>query len=378
MKRVLKKKNIKYYLIFYGMVELISGFSLIRSIVSYVYSFFEIALKSQNVETFAKAFGILIIMMFFSVLIFALVTLPVTIVLLARKTVDSTHEVQNRKYKSEENIIYYREKLKGISPITISLMKNLKVEEEKDFAATLLKLQLNGNILIEDNGLKILSNDGSNLLPNEDILLQALANGRIRRAQIDYWKESALAEAKSQGYIKDKDSRTGLGIKKVFFMVVFILFLLGFKHYAGTFMPLVDEIENIGIYEELEIFEIVEHEDSKILMDALLQGVILMVCVFGTFAWPIFYIVYMVRYQNKNNSLRRTTEGEKLTDEILGLKRFIHEFTMLNEADKHALGLWDDFLVYAVVLEENEKIIEEILKLRNINISDIKINLQEE
>lgn len=375
MKRILKKNNIKYYLIFYAVIEFISKFSFIRGILAYIYSFFEIAVKSPNIETFVKAFVILVVMMILWMLIFVFMTLPVTIVLLARKTVDSTQERQNRKYTSRENIIYYREKLNGISPTTISLMKNLKVEEEKDLVATIMKLQLNGNILIEGETIKVLSKDASKLMPNEEIILQELAQGKIRRSQIQYWKDSALAEAKNQGYIKEKSSTTGLAIKKVVLIALFVLFILGFKYFGSTFGPLVDEVENKGITEEMEIFEIVEHKDSKFLIDVLFHGLIFMVCIVGIFAWPIFYIVYIVRYQNKNNSLKRTIKGERLTDEILGMKRFIHDFSMLNEADKEAIGLWDDFLVYAIVLEENDKIIEEILNLKNIKISDIKINL---
>ena len=112
MKRILKKKNIKYYLIFYAVIELISKFSLIRGILAYIYSFFEIAFKSPNLETFVKSVVILVVMMILWMLIFVFMTLPVTIVLLARKTADSTQERQNRKYTSRENIIYYREKLK--------------------------------------------------------------------------------------------------------------------------------------------------------------------------------------------------------------------------------------------------------------------------
>ena len=54
MKKILKKKNIKYYLIFYVIIEFISRFSLIRGITTYIYSFFEIAVKSPNPETFIK------------------------------------------------------------------------------------------------------------------------------------------------------------------------------------------------------------------------------------------------------------------------------------------------------------------------------------
>lgn len=366
MKKILKWKNIKYYLSFYMIIELISRFSLIRGIIAYIYAFFVVAVKFPSFESFIKAIVILMVMIMLWILVFVFMTLPVTIVLLARKAVDITQERQNRKYTSRENIIYYREKLNGVSPTTISLMQNLKVEEEKDLTATIMKLQLNKNISIEEGTIKVLSDDLSNLTPNEKRLFYILTEEQINRKQIEGWKDVALAEAKSQGYIKDKSSSTGLAMKKVVFIALFILSILGFKYFGSTFGPLVDEVENIGITEEMKIFEIIEHKDSKILIEVLLQGLIVMVCIVGIFAWPIFYIVYIVRYQNKNNSLKRTIKGEQLTDEILGMKRFIQDFSMLSSVDKDAIVLWDDFLVYAIVLEENEKIIEEILSLKNI------------
>lgn len=377
MKKILNKKNIKYYLIFYVVIELISRFSLTKGLLTYIYNFFEIVVKTPNLESFIKAIVILIVMLILWILVFVLMTLPVTIVLLARKTVDRTQERENRKYTSRENIIYYRDKLNGVSPTTISLMKNLKVEEEKDLTATIIKLQLNGNILIEEDSVKILSNDVSNLMPNEEIVFNTLTKGKMSRTQIQYWKDTALVEAKSQGYIKEKSSDKGLTIKKVALIALLVLFILGLKHFGSTFGPLVDELENRGITEEMEIFEIVEHENSEFIFNVLFQGLILMVCIVGIFAWPIFYIVYIIRYKNKNNSLKRTEKGEKLADEILGMKRFIHDFSMLNEVDKEAIGLWNDFLVYAIVLGENDKIIEEISKVKNVKKFDSKVFLQD-
>lgn len=49
---------------------------------------------------------------------------------------------------------------------------------------------------------------------------------------------------------------------------------------------------------------------------------------------------------------------------IYGMKNFIHDFSNLSEAHKEQVVLWDDYLVYAVVLEENQQIVKEIMKRR--------------
>jgi uncharacterized membrane protein len=68
--------------------------------------------------------------------------------------------------------------------------------------------------------------------------------------------------------------------------------------------------------------------------------------------------------------LKRTQAGEILTAQIWGLKNFIRDFSNLAESEKEQLVLWDDFLIYAVVLEENERIIEDIFRLRNLKYRD--------
>ena len=74
-----------------------------------------------------------------------------------------------------------------------------------------------------------------------------------------------------------------------------------------------------------------------------------------------------------NTKIQRTELGDQFTEYIYGMKNFIHDFSMLEDATKDALILWDDFLIYAVVLEENDKIIEEIFMKRDLNPFKFKV-----
>ena len=53
-----------------------------------------------------------------------------------------------------------------------------------------------------------------------------------------------------------------------------------------------------------------------------------------------------------------------MAEYVYGMKNFIHDYSNLSEADKSQLALWDDYLIYAVVLEENEQIVADIRKMR--------------
>lgn len=48
------------------------------------------------------------------------------------------------------------------------------------------------------------------------------------------------------------------------------------------------------------------------------------------------------------------------------MQRFIHDFSLLSDKEKEYVNIWEDFLVYAVVLEENEGIINDLFKFKNI------------
>ena len=61
---------------------------------------------------------------------------------------------------------------------------------------------------------------------------------------------------------------------------------------------------------------------------------------------------------------RRTQSGNEMAEYVYGMKNFIRDYSNLSEADKSQLALWDDYLIYAVVLEENEQIVADIRKMR--------------
>lgn len=365
MRKIFRKKNIKYYLIFYLLIELKNKFTYSKFLIGYIKAFFQLAIETSNLETFIKFFLLLTVVLILFFLMFVIETLPVTIFLFATKAANIEIERKNKKYTSREKIIYYRDKLNKVSPTTISLMQNLKVEEEKDLTATIMKLQLNKNIAIENGVINILSDDESNLLPNEKQVFNMLSKEKMNKHELEIWKNIAIDEAREQGFLKEKSSAFNIKIKKFLLIILLILFFLGLKYFLNTFLSFEDEIKNANIPEEVSsIDEFVKLEDFDTIFYVSMHAIAVVFCFVGIISWPIFYIIYISKL--KKNSLKRTIKGEYLTDVILGMKRFIHDFSLLSESDKQDIILWDDFLIYAIVLEENEKIVDEILDLKKV------------
>lgn len=371
MEKIFKKDNIKKYLIFYLIVEIFMKFSITRTLFVIVSEAMQIILRASDLTSIFKGIFLLVILLIIFASSLAFLTAPVTIYLLAKKSADVTQEIQNRKYNSKEDIIYFREKLEGISPATISIMQNLRVEEEKDIAATLMKLQLNKNVKIENDSITVLSEDVTNLTSSEKQLFYMIADQKINRMQIEAWKVAAIGEAKTQGYIREQNPKKGLLARKLILFGILIVFCLG----AKIIVPHIDEYDLLiqefeqkypEMSEPMHIYEAVEQEWFDVYLEAFLSLGTGICCMMGILVWPIFYFVYTRRYKNKNNSLKRTEKGEKLTDVILAIKRFIHDFSMLDNATKEQIVLWDDFLIYAIVLEENENVVDEILSFKDI------------
>lgn len=80
---------------------------------------------------------------------------------------------------------------------------------------------------------------------------------------------------------------------------------------------------------------------------------------------PLLAIVGGIATMSKRKIWTRTDAGNEMAECIYGMKNFIHDFSNLSEEHKEQVVLWDDYLVYAVVLEENQQIVKEIMKRRN-------------
>lgn len=234
----------------------------------------------------------------------------------------------------------------------ISFLVNLSLEQEKDTKAMVLYYQKN-NILSDD-----LKEDLSNpLLKDSD---KAFFKYLESHSNSDYqsWEKSIQEEAISNQYVKrnNQDYFYQERLKVIAFMILsVVIFIISFKYFdyqLSTFGPL-----NISI-------------NGEILRRLPMVIAFILMLLSGFNVWLIIRTgpSKIVKYYNKAGIFIRTRKGDKLTEEIHSIKRFIHDFSILEESTKKNLVLWDDFLLYAVVLEENTIILDEIQTYKNSTI----------
>ena len=298
---------------------------------------------------------------------------------------------ENSRYEVIDNIEYYRDRFNNITPTEISLITDLEIETKKDISATILDLYQKGIIDFYENNI-IVKNENKVLRQSEQKLVEMIKSNNFSKENIDNWKNSCIKEAQENNYIKvkiDKEKRpnfsknntvisisTKLFIISLIFSLVFLFTPAGEKWYANL-----DEFDNKYAQEEKTELEIIENNQEakelyvKIISDSgpiMILSTVMIMTFFILIGTPIYRKVRRKIY-NKievNNSYERTREGKILVEQIAGIKNYIHDFSLLSEKDKENIVLWEDFLIYAVLLEENEKIIDDICKYKNINLNN--------
>ena len=242
------------------------------------------------------------------------------------------------------DIDYYRDKLDGLAPGTISLLADLKIEKRKDIAACILKYENLGIIKTDEYGRYVLDTDGdwqiNPALRNSDrYLVKALTERGCDAVDEAAWQRMAVQEAIDDGYIYDglfaKRSKVketaGKAAGCFAGCLVPIIIIVGMAFLINAITPQLDELEQI--------------------LDA-------------AFFMPGIMVVGGIVSTATKQRYRRTQSGNEMAEYVYGMKNFIHDYSNLSEADKSQLALWDDYLIYAVVLEENEQIVADIRKMR--------------
>lgn len=302
---------------------------------------------------------------------------------------------KNMRYKVVDNIEYYRDKFESISPAEMSLILDLEIERKKDISATLLSLNIKGLLDFEDDKIK-LKNSGNleNLKPSERYLFEALKDGTLDGMDMSNWEKVCIKEAMDDGYIINAKQKRKFFWKSTLLLILAILMLF---YSIGKFTKNIDEYsKNVNeVQEEMgtinsNLEKIVGKDDKQltnedeiklkeeylpIAKDAIGkigEPLVLGLMIIGSIALIIGLIFYKIAriaiYKSGygENKYERTKEGKVLAEQVAAMQRYIHEFSLLSDMEKEQVKLWEEFLVYAIVLEENEEIVSNIFSYKNV------------
>ena len=253
-------------------------------------------------------------------------------------------------YVKVEGIEYYRDILKDMSPSLVSILVDLDLYGNKDIVASLLHLYNKGIISFESKGkIKVISKDIDSLGEDERETLHVMRTGKKNRpAAFDKWKENRFKEAEAAGYIERSEvgNVSDIVAKRLFKAIGYtFLYMIAWGVYLGT--------------------DAFKSDNNLVIIGSLIGLLIASILLFIPWYRACLYTAY---YKRNDWNWKRTQLGNETAEKIAGLANFIHDFSLLSEAGKEQAKLWDEYLVYAVVLEENEEIVDQICRQYQIQI----------
>ena len=268
-------------------------------------------------------------------------TLPVILLYLGVKfgiqkyKKDKLSDIDFKKYKN-----YYREILNGYSPAELSYVDNFEISYENDIVATLLSLEIKKKIVLDDsiNQITIKNNSAENLSSNEKYILDSIENGKVCNLNEDVFMTKVKEDAEKNELLKaskiDKKH-----IIKILSISIFAIALLSFV--------------SILLFNNWFVFS-THIEDWKIL--TFVCGILLIIYI------PIFVVAYFytyIRKVRKNNDIR-TQKGEIINENLEGLKNYLKDYSIIHEKNEKNLILWEEYLIYSVIFNQNTKIIQSV------------------
>jgi len=235
---------------------------------------------------------------------------------------------------------YYRDLLSEYNVSTLAYIDNFKLDYQSILTAHLLELQNKNMIEIKDNNINIINNPTSEV---DKLFVDSVVNNKIVINESKY-QNMIINDAINNGLLETQKGNKGKYFK-FFFKILFTYFLISFLftfiiHLFGTQL-----LENI-------IFVII-----------LL--VILSIFIILSIAFPYLIITYIIMCFIVGNPYIRTKKGTIVNEKLEGLKNFIRDFGNFEDRKSQELELWEEYLIYSVMFNQNKKIIDEYQKFFN-------------
>jgi len=307
-------------------------------------------------------------------------------------------------YKATQGIAYLRETFDDLNPATVSLLMDLRIDYKKDINATLLRMYHKGSIDFEDGQIN-LADEAHCTEPCEKELFEILKTGSISHQRVYQWGENRKAEAVNKGLLAPGKHSKGFRVFRnccggcclSIFLYIAVSVVFGILLFTGLPGEMSPERSAV-IIQTLDRMDaatqrMVDPEDAiiSILDQLLLQdsfftlaelevvnqelrgfAVVFMVWLLIFYITP-YLILRALAHEVSSEGLERTAEGHRRTEEVDALKRFIRDFGDFSQAEKEHVSLWEDFLVFAIVLEENKSIVRNISRLSKNGIRDMEL-----
>lgn len=242
---------------------------------------------------------------------------------------------KNKKHKKFD-IKYFRDDLKKISPAYMSYLQDYDINLNRDVTSHILKLYIDKYIELKNDKFILTKKDSSNLNKSDKLLLKYIEGNFKDINFYDNYKKAIKEEMFEYGFIENAvTAKEILSLFSVFITSMLFIFALSF----------------IKINFSVQI--------KSVVGVLLVIGVVIFVL--SLMFSPVIFIARLIAYRN-HGMIKRTKKGNELLEQIYGLKNFLKDFSIINDRKFDDVYLQEHYLVYAITLEVNTKVDDEILK----------------
>lgn len=251
------------------------------------------------------------------------------------------HQYDKLSVSDFENDDYYREMLKKYSPAVLSYIDDFDLGL-KDIVATLIILEKKGKIKLT-NQIELIDDNIESLEKNEIYILEYIKRNELRSIDLFVFKNIVISDCidhklLKEGKIEQKKKKKNLFKLLWIFIVYVMLYGIIFLYLGGK------PVNNVFVITYL-------FSSFPFLLFIL---------------FSVFIIVRSYKMVSKSlakeNPYIRTKEAETMNIKLEGLKKFIVDFSVLDERKYQEIKVWDDYLIYSVIFGQNEKVINEIIQ----------------
>ena len=235
---------------------------------------------------------------------------------------------------------YYRDVLDGYGACELSWIDDFKLEIPKDIIAELLQLENEKVIKINEDNIEMLENfDTNNLNETQKYLLSCIEDGKVKNISEIKLQETVRKDALKHKIVEQREESKKKKKKRMFKAI------------------LIAVIVNIVMRVAFNIISEMNFENNMI---PIISFVIYVIALMIFALYPTIVIISFIIYNVKStlDPYFRTKEGEELNRSIEGLKNYLKDYTLLDEQEKDGIVVWEEYLVYSVLFNQNKKMIE--------------------
>lgn len=235
---------------------------------------------------------------------------------------------------------YYRDILYGYGACELSWIDDFKLEIPKDIIAELLQLENKKFIKINENNIELLENFDTNTLnETQKYLLSCIEDGKVKNVSQIKLQETVRKDALQHKIVEQREESKKKKKKR---MIKAILIAV---------------IVNIVMKVAFNIISEMNFENNMIpIISFIIYAIVFIIFSFYPMILIISYIIYNIK--STLDPYFRTKEGEELNRSIEGLKNYLKDYTLLDKQEKDGIVVWEEYLVYSVLFNQNKKMIE--------------------